>query len=99
MTEIAVQSLPQPEPELHGQRTIETVGGTQLVGEFLLRVGRQHRDQRISRRDVHEHEAHQRDADDDRDHIDDAAGYVDEHGLPLQVVILARSSRSLVIAG
>jgi hypothetical protein len=31
---------------------------------------------------VHQHEAHQRHADDDRDHVDNAAGTIDEHGSP-----------------
>jgi len=36
---------PQPEPELHRQRTVKTVGDAQLLGQFLRRIRRQHRDQ------------------------------------------------------
>ena len=45
MTEIAIDRLPQPQPELHRQRTIEAVGDAHLIGEFLRGIGRQHRDQ------------------------------------------------------
>ena len=82
MAEIAVDRPPQPEPELHRQRTVEAVGDAQLVGQFLRRIGRQYRDQGIAGRDVHQQKAHQRHADDDRDHIDDTAGNIDEHGWP-----------------
>ena len=41
MTEIAIDRLPQPEPELDRQRTIEAVGDAQLIGEFLRGIGRQ----------------------------------------------------------
>ena len=70
---------PQPEAELHRQRTVETVGDPQLLGEFLRCIGRQHRDQWIAGRDMHEQKAHQRHADDDRDHIDDTPDDIDEH--------------------
>jgi hypothetical protein len=57
MAEIAIDRLPEPEPELHRQRAIEAVGDPQLVGEFLRRIGRQDRHQWIAGRDVHEHES------------------------------------------
>ena len=77
--------LPQPNSELHRQRTVEAVGDAHLRREFLRRVGRQNRDQRIAGRDVHQQKAHQRHADDDRDHIDDAAGEIDEHVITFRV--------------
>jgi hypothetical protein len=70
---------PQPEAELNRQRPVEAVGGAQLRGKFLRRIRRQHRDQRIAGRDVHQEEAHQRDADHDRDDVDDASGDVSKH--------------------
>jgi hypothetical protein len=79
MAEIAVDRLPQPQPELHRQRPVEAIGDAHLVGEFLRRIGRQHRDQRIAGRDVNQHEAHQCHADHDRYHIDDAAKDIGEH--------------------
>ncbi|MGY3121579.1 hypothetical protein ACVWXQ_005516 [Bradyrhizobium sp. S3.14.4] len=69
----------QPQAELHRQRTVETIGGAELRRELLRGVGRQHGDQRIARRDVHEQKAHQRHADDDRNDIDDAASDIGEH--------------------
>ena len=74
-----MERAPQPEPELHRQRTVEAVGGAQLRGEFLRRIRRQHGDQRIAGRDVHQQEAHQRDADHDRDDVDDTSGDIGEH--------------------
>ena len=82
IAEIAIDRPPQPEPELHRQRTVEAVGDAQLLRQFLRRIGRQHRDQRIAGRDVDQQKAHQRHADDDRDHIDDAPGDIDEHVWP-----------------
>jgi len=82
MTEIAVDRFPQPESELDRQRTIEAVGDAHLIGELLRGIGRQDRDQRITGRDVHQQKAHQRDADDDRNHIDDTPEDIDEHRSP-----------------
>ena len=62
IAEIAVERLPQPEPELHRQRPVEAVGDAQLRRQFLRRVGGQDRHQRIAGRDVHQQEAHQRHA-------------------------------------
>src|SRR5262249_44946217 len=45
------------------------------------RIGRQHRQQDVDGCDVHEQEAHQRDADHDRNHIDDAACDIEMHDL------------------
>ena len=81
--EIAMQRAPEPQAELHRQRPVEAVGGAHLRGEFLRGIGRQHRDQGIAGRDVHQQEAHQRDAEHDRDDVDDAPEGVDEHGLLL----------------
>jgi hypothetical protein len=72
---------PQPESKLNRQRPVETVGGTHLRGEFLRGIRRQHRDQRIAGRDVHEQETHQRDADHDRNDVDDTSGSISEHEL------------------
>ena len=77
-----MNSTPQPKPELHRQRTIEAVSDTQLLRQFLRRIGRQHRDQGIAGRDVHQQEAHQRHADHDRDDVDDTPESVDKHGSP-----------------
>jgi hypothetical protein len=44
VAEIAVDRAPQPQPELHRQRAIETIGRAQLRGELLRGIGRQHRD-------------------------------------------------------
>src|SRR5580692_6669148 len=82
MTEIAIDRLPQPEPELDRQRTVEAIGDAQLRGEFLRRIGGKDRHQRIAGRDVHQQKAHQRHADDDRDHINDTPEHVDEHRSP-----------------
>ncbi|MGY3294981.1 hypothetical protein ACVWWP_008048 [Bradyrhizobium sp. LM3.6] len=79
IAEIAMQRAHQPQAELHRQRAVKTVGGAELCGKLLRRIGRQHRDERIARRDVHKQKAHQRDADDDRDDIDDASGDIGEH--------------------
>ena len=79
IAEIAMERPPHPEAELNRQRPVEAVGGAQLRGEFLRRIRRQHRDQRIAGRDVHQQEAHQRHADHDRDDIDDASGDVSKH--------------------
>ena len=54
IAEVAMQRAQQPQAELHRQRLVEAVGGAQLRGELLRRIGRQHGDQRIARRDVHE---------------------------------------------
>ena len=80
IAEIAVQRPPHPEPELNRQRPVEAVSRAHLRGELLRCIRRQHRDQGIAGRDVHQQEAHQRHAEHDRDDIDDASGDVDEHG-------------------
>ena len=72
------------EDEARRQRAVEAIGDAHLIGEFLRCIRRQHRDQRIAGRDEHQHEAHQRHAGDDRDHIDDAAGDIGEHGFTLR---------------
>ena len=87
MTEIAVDRFPQPETKLDRQRTIKTVGDAQLRRQFLRRIRRQDRYQGIAGRNVHQQKAHQRHADDDRDHIDDTTGNVDEHGITFGSVI------------
>jgi hypothetical protein len=79
IAEIAMERPPQPEAELNRERTIKAVGRAQLRGEFLRRIRRQHRDQGITGRDVHEKKAHQRHADHDGDDIDDASGDVSKH--------------------
>ena len=79
IAEIAMERLPQPEPELHRQRTVEAVGDAQLRRQFLRRIRRQDGHERIAGRDVHQQEAHQRHADHDRDHIDDTSGDIGEH--------------------
>ena len=96
MAEIAVDRLPEPEAELNRQRTIEAIGDAQLHREFLRRIGRQDRNQGIAGRDVHQQKAHQRHADDDRDHIDNAAGDIDEHELPCcgQIEFITRHGRA-----
>ena len=66
-----LQRAPQPQPELHRQRAVEAVGLAHLLGEVLRGIRRQHRDQRIAGRDVHQHEADQRHAEHDRDRVDD----------------------------
>src|SRR5262249_53123217 len=81
MAEIAVDRAQEPEAELHRQRAIKAIDRAQLGSELGRRIGRQHRDQRIARRDVDEQEAHQRNADHDRDYINDASGDIGEHGL------------------
>ena len=81
--EIAVQHAPEPQAELHGQRAVEAVGGAQLRRELLRGVRRQHGDERIAGRDMHEHEAHDRHAQNDRHGIDDAAQDVSEHVSPM----------------
>jgi hypothetical protein len=75
----APQRAPQPEPELDRQRAIKAVGGAQLRGEFLRCVRRQYCDQRIAGRDVHQQEAHQRDAEHDWDDVDDTPGDISKH--------------------
>ena len=70
---------PQPEAELDRQRTIEAIGGAQLRREFLRRIRRQHGHQGIAGRDVHQQETHQRDADHDRDDVDDTPGDISKH--------------------
>ena len=65
MAEVAIDRLPQPEPELHRQRPIEAIGRAQLLRQFLAGIGRQDRDQRIAGRDMHQEKAHQRHAEHD----------------------------------
>ncbi len=91
VAEIAMDRAPQPQAELHRQRPIEAVGRAQLRGELLRGIGRQHRDQRVARRDVHQQEAHQRDAEHDRNDVDDPSGRIGEHRLLL--FLLARMEK------
>ena len=79
IAEVAAGGIAEPREIAHRHRTIESVGDAQLIGEFLRCIRRQDRDKRIAGRDVHQEKAYQRDADDDRDHIDDASDDVDEH--------------------
>ncbi len=84
--EIAVHSFPEPQAKLNGQRAIEAVSHAQLVGELLRSIGRQDRDQRIARRDVHEQEADERDAEDHGNDVDNASGSICEHESPSELV-------------
>jgi hypothetical protein len=53
-----------------------------LRRQFLRRIRRQDRYQRIAGRDVDQQKAHQRHADDNGDHIDDTPGDIGEHRSP-----------------
>ena len=79
--EIAVDGVPHPDAELHRQRPVEAVGLAHLLGERLRGVGRQHRDERIARRDVHQQKAHQRHREHDRHDQHKALGDVEEHSV------------------
>ena len=79
IAEIAMERPPHPEAELNRQRPVEAISGAQLRREFLRRIRRQHRNQGITGRDVHQQEAHQRHADHDRNDIDDTSGDVSKH--------------------
>ena len=71
--------VPEPDAELHRQRPVEAVGLRICSASAGRGIGRQHRDQRIAGRDVHQQEAHERHREHDRHHQDQALGDVDEH--------------------
>jgi hypothetical protein len=58
-----------------------------LRREFLRRVGRQHGDERVARCDVDEQEADQRNAQDDRDRVDEAPCDVGKHKSPFHELL------------
>ena len=70
-------------PNCTGSGTVEAVGRAHLRGQFLRRVGGKDGDQRIARRDVDEQETDQRDAQNDRNRVDEAPCDVSKHNSPL----------------
>jgi hypothetical protein len=82
---VAIEVPRSPLSAFHSQMPNWTVGLAHLVGERLRGVGRQHRDERIARRDVHQQETHQRHREHDRHDQDETLGDVDEHVAPISL--------------
>ena len=92
---VALERAPEPDEELLHVGAVEAVEADQHLLELHRSVGGQDRDQRIARGDVHEGEAHERDAEHDGDRVDDPAqeGYWSICSPGFSVPCLRRSAR------
>ncbi|KAF0119648.1 MAG: hypothetical protein FD152_4433 [Xanthobacteraceae bacterium] len=75
--EVALQGTPAPQNELLVVGTVEPVGLHHLLLELLGRIRRQDGDQRVAGRDMDEGKTDDRNADDDRDRVDEAFAEID----------------------